>query len=132
MAMRRTFHRSMDGWWRRDPFFIRYMAREATAPFVAAYAIVLLVGIVSLARGADAYEEWLEALASPGWIVAHAILVAIFAYHTYTWFQIMPKTMPPVVVRGRRLAPEVITFAGIAAAVLASLAVWILAAYGAP
>ncbi len=122
----------MDGWWRRDPFFIRYMAREATAPFVAAYAIVLLVGIVSLARGADAYEEWLEALASTGWIVAHAILVAIFAYHTYTWFQIMPKTMPPVVVRGRRLAPEVITFAGIAAAVLASLALWILVAYGAP
>ncbi|HEX7560487.1 MAG TPA: hypothetical protein VF386_14890 [Usitatibacter sp.] len=132
MAMRRTFDRSMDGWWRRDPFFIRYMAREATAPFVAAYAIVLLVGIVSLARGADAYEEWLEALASPGWIVAHAILVAIFAYHTYTWFQIMPKTMPPVVVGGRRLAPEAITFAGIAAAVLASLALWILAAYGAP
>jgi len=108
------------------------MAREATAPFVAAYAIVLLVGIVALASGADAYEDWLEALASPGWIVAHAILVAIFAYHTYTWFQIMPKTMPPVVVGGRRLAPEAITFAGIAAAVLASLALWILAAYGAP
>ena len=120
----------MDGWWRRDPFFIRYMAREATAPFVALYAIVLLAGIVSLAYGADAYEDWLEALASPGWIAAHAILVAIFAYHTYTWFQIMPKTMPPVVVRGRRLAPEAITFAGIAAAVLASLALWVLAAYG--
>jgi fumarate reductase subunit C len=120
----------MDGWWRRDPFFIRYMAREATAPFVAAYAIVLLVGIVSLAYGADAYEDWLEALSSPGWIVAHVILVAIFAYHTYTWFQIMPKTMPPIVVRGRRLAPEVIAFAGIAAAVLASLALWVLAAYG--
>ena len=122
----------MDGWWRRDPFFIRYMAREATAPFVAAYAIVLLVGIASLAYGAGAYEDWLDALASPGWIVAHAILVAIFAYHTYTWFQIMPKTMPPVVVRGRRLAPEAITFAGIAAAVLASLALWVLAAHGGP
>jgi fumarate reductase subunit C len=127
--MRRTFHRPMSGWWRRDPFFMRYMAREATAPFVAVYAIVLLVGIVSLARGADAYEAWLEALRSPGWIVAHALLVAIFAYHSYTWFQIMPKTMPPVVVGGRRLAPEVITFAGIAAAVLSSLALWILVVY---
>ena len=122
----------MDGWWRRDPFFIRYMAREATAPFVAAYAIVLLAGIVSLAYGADAYEDWLEALGSPGWIVAHVILVAVFAYHTYTWFQIMPKTMPAVVVRGRKLAPEAITFAGIAAAVIASLALWVLAAYGGP
>ena len=119
----------MDGWWRRDPFFVRYMAREATAPFVAAYAIVLLVGIVALARGADEYDAWLEAMGSPGWIAAHGVLVAILAYHSYTWFQIMPKTMPPVVVRGAKLAPETITFAGIAAAVLASLALWILAAH---
>jgi fumarate reductase subunit C len=117
----------MGGWWRRDPFFMRYMAREATAPFVAAYAIVLLAGIVALARGPNEYDAWLEALRGPGWIAAHGLLVAIFAYHTYTWFQIMPKTMPPVVVRGRRLAPETITFAGIAAAILASLALWILA-----
>lgn len=132
MAMHRTFHRTMDGWWRRDPFFLRYMAREATAPFVAAYAIVLLVGIVSLVRGERAYDDWLEAMASPGWIAAHGLLVAIFAYHTLTWFRIMPKTMPPVVVAGRKLTPAQITLAGIAVAALLSLALWLVAAYVLP
>lgn len=129
MAMRRTFHRPMDGWWRRDPFFMYYMAREATAPFVAAYAIVLLAGLVSLARGESAYDAWLEGLLSPVSIAAHALLVVVFAYHTVTWFRIMPKTMPPVVVNGRKLAPLTITLAGIAAAIAVSLAVWLLAAW---
>lgn len=129
MAMRRTFHRPMQGWWRRDPFFMYYMAREATAPFVAVYAIVLLAGLVALARGEIAYDAWLDGLASPVSIAAHGLLVAVFAYHTVTWFRIMPKTMPPVVVNGRKLTAGAITLAGIAAAIAVSLAVWLLAAW---
>lgn len=127
MAMRRTFHRPMDGWWRRDPFFMRYMAREATAPFVAAYALVLLSGVIALARGEGAYDDWLDGLASPLSVAAHALLVAVFLYHTVTWFQIMPKTMPPVVVNGRRVPAWAITLGGIVAAAAASLVVWLLA-----
>ena len=62
MSARRPYVRSMDGWWRRDPFFVRYMIREATAVFVAAYALVLLFGLVRLSQGEVAYEAWLEAL----------------------------------------------------------------------
>ena len=51
MSARRPYVRSMDGWWRRDPFFIRYMIREATAVLVVAYAAVLLLGVVRLAPG---------------------------------------------------------------------------------
>lgn len=51
MSNRRPYVRSMDGWWKRDPYFIRYMAREVTAIFVALYAIVLLFGVVRLGRG---------------------------------------------------------------------------------
>ena len=39
MSVRRPLKRPMQGWWRRNPYFIRYMAREATAPFVAVYAL---------------------------------------------------------------------------------------------
>jgi fumarate reductase subunit C len=28
----------MDGWWKKNPFFVEYMIHEATALFVAAYA----------------------------------------------------------------------------------------------
>ena len=48
MAIHRTYVRPMDGWWRRDPFFVRYMAREATAVFVVVYALILLAGVIRL------------------------------------------------------------------------------------
>jgi fumarate reductase subunit C len=114
----------MDGWWRRDPFFIRYMAREATAVFVVAYAAILLVSIVRLSQGEASYGAWMAALASGAMLAAYAILVAVFAYHTYTWFAIMPKTMPPIVIAGKRLAPGVITASGIAVSIAVSVALF--------
>jgi fumarate reductase subunit C len=124
--VRRAYVRPMQGWWRRDPFFMRYMAREATAPFVVAYALVLLAGLVRLSRGEQAFGVWLEGLSSPVSIGLHAILLAIFLYHTYTWFQIMPKTLPPIEVAGRRLKPGTITLVGMAASAVLSLALLFL------
>ncbi len=132
MTPRRTFIRPMQGWWWRDPYFMRFMRREATAPFVAAYAAILLAGLASLALGESEYNEWLEALKSPLSIAFHCLLVAIFAYHTVTWFAIMPKTMPPVYLGGKRVAGALITGAGIAAAALSSILIWILVSRGAP
>ncbi|MCC4119081.1 hypothetical protein LLG90_27470, partial [Aromatoleum toluclasticum] len=36
------------------------------------------------------------------------------AYHCWTWFRIMPKTMPPLIVGGKRVAAEKITACGLA------------------
>jgi fumarate reductase subunit C len=120
MAFRRTYVRPMDGWWRRDPFFIRYMAREATAIFVAVYALTLLVTLGCLARGEASFASWVAILR--GWpsIALHAIVLAAFVYHTYTWFEIMPKTMPPIAIAGKKLAPATITGLGLAASALLS------------
>jgi L-lactate utilization protein LutB len=38
VSKRRPYVRSMDGWWRKNPFFVEYMIHEGTALFVAAYA----------------------------------------------------------------------------------------------
>jgi fumarate reductase subunit C len=118
--------RPMDGWWRRDPFFIRYMIREATAVLVVAYATVLLVGVLRLAQGESAYEAWLASLRSPGSLAFHIVLLAGFVYHTWSWFQIMPKTMSAIVVRGKKLQPAVITAAGLLAAAVTSVALLLL------
>jgi len=127
MTARRPYMRSMDGWWRRNPFFLKYMAREVTAFFVAAYAFVMLAGLVKLAQGPEAFNAWLEALRS-GWSIAlHVVLLAVLAYHTFSWFEIMPKTMPPVKVGGNRLSPGTITGLGLVAAVVASVAVLVIA-----
>ena len=126
MSNRRPYVRSMDGWWKRDAYFIRYMAREVTAVFVAAYAVVLLVGVLRLAQGQAAYQGWLEALKSPLSLVFHLIVLAVFCYHTWSWFYIMPKALPIMFVGGKRVQPGTITGTGIAAAVIACLAVLLI------
>lgn len=128
MAARRPYVRPMrPGWWRRNPFLVRYMAREMTAPFVALYGLILLAGIVCLASGRDAWVAYVEALRSPLAMGIHVLLVAILAYHTYTWFEIMPKTMPPIVLGGRKVEAAGITAAGLVAATLCMIALWLVA-----
>lgn len=127
MSARRPYVRSMDGWWRRDPFFVRYMAREATAVLVVAYAVVLLVGLVRLGQGQAAYEGWLAALKHLWSIAFHLLLLAVFVYHTWSWFKIMPKTMPTIRPDGTHLSPTLITGAGLTSAAVLCLLVVIAA-----
>ncbi|HUJ01091.1 MAG TPA: hypothetical protein VLY46_12695 [Usitatibacter sp.] len=126
MAIRRTYVRSMDGWWRHNPYFLRYLAREATSVFVVIYAMILLAGLIRLSHGEAEFADWLDGLASPGSVAFHALLLAVFAYHTWSWFRIMPKTMPAILVRGKPVAARTITALGIAAAVVASAGLYIL------
>jgi fumarate reductase subunit C len=119
--------RSMNGWWRRDRFFVRYMIREATALIVAAYALVLLAGVACLAQGEAAWNGWLAQMRSPVSIVLHVLMLAVMLYHTYSWFEIMPKTMPPMFVGGKRVTAATITMSGLAAAVAAAVATFAIA-----
>jgi fumarate reductase subunit C len=112
--------RPMQGWWRRDPFFMRYMMREATAIAVVIYAVVLCVGLVRLAQGEAAWNGWLAALRTPASLLLHVLLLVAMVVHAKSWFEIMPKTMPMMLVRGRRVAAHTITRAGWAAAIAAS------------
>jgi len=124
---RRPYVRPMAGWWRRDPFFMRYMVREATALAVLAYAVVLTLGVVRLAQGEAAWNGWLDALRSPASLLLHAVLLVAMFVHAKSWFEIMPKTMPMLFVGGRRVAASTITRIGWAATVLASVVLLALA-----
>lgn len=126
-AARRGYMRPMQGWWRRDPFFMRYMLREATALAVLCYAVVLTVGAVRLAQGEVAWNGWLEALRSPGAILLHVVLLAAMVVHAQSWFEIMPKTMPAMFVGGKRVAQSTIMRAGWTAAVVATLLILAIA-----
>ena len=111
-GVRRPYVRSMQGWWRRDPFFMAYMAREMTAFAVAIYAVVLAVGVMRLSQGEAAWNGWLAALRSPGSILLHLVLLVSFAIHAKSWFEIMPKTMPMMFVGGHRVQASTITRTG--------------------
>ena len=127
MATRRPYVRPMDGWWRRNPFFLRYMAREATAVFVYLYALALVGGLAALSSGEAQFAAWVAMMRHPLGIAFQLVSLAVFAYHTWSWFVIMPKTMPPVRAGGRRVPAAAITATGIAAAVIASAIVVALA-----
>ena len=125
--MRKPYIRPMTRWWQRDPFFVRYMWREVTALAVAAYAVVLVVGVWRLAQGQAAFDGWLQALRSWPSIVFHLVLLVAMVIHAVSWFEIMPKTMPMLFVGGERVAAATITRAGLVAAVVAALALFVLA-----
>ena len=124
---RRPYVRPMQGWWRRDPFFMRYMLREATALAVLAYVVVLTVGVVRLAQGEAAWNGWLAALRTPASLLLHVVLLVAMVVHAKSWFEIMPKTMPMIFVGGTRLDARTITLAGWTATLLASAALLALA-----
>jgi fumarate reductase subunit C len=113
----------MAGWWKRDPYFLRYMAMEATSVLVAAYAVILLVGVARLSQGEAAYNGWLEALKSPLSVAFHVLLLVVFVYHTWSWFKIMPKTLPTIYVGGAKLEQSTITWTGVVVAVIVNLVV---------
>jgi fumarate reductase subunit C len=81
-------------WWRRNPFYRWYILRELSSVFIAAFALELLWGLLALSRGRAVYEAWLGWLATPGVLTLHALAFAFVVYHAWTWFKIMPKTLP--------------------------------------
>ncbi len=127
MSARRPYVRPMAGWWRRNPYFVEYMIHEGTALFVAAYAIILLVSLVKLAAGRAAWEQWVTWLMSPLAIAIHVVLLMAFIYHAWTWFNIMPRTLPPIRVGAQRVTAPTIVRTGLAAACAASALLFVVA-----
>ena len=122
-TLRRGYVRPMQGWWRRDPFFVRYMIREVTALAVLVYAIILMFGVLRLSQGEAAFNGWLAALRSPGSILLHLVLLVSFAVHAKSWFDIMPKTMPMMFAGGKRIEGSTITRTGYVVTIVATVLV---------
>ena len=114
----------MDGWWKKNPFYVEYMIHEGTAIFVAAYAFTLLLGLVRLNQGEVAWNAWLDAMKSPLAIVFHIVVLIGIVYHAFTWFKLFPLTMPPIVINGKKLGPCIVVGSGWTAAIVAALAVF--------
>lgn len=127
MSAPRTYTRPMGLWWQRLPFYRRYLLREATCAFVIGYALMLLFGLWRLGQGRAAFEAWRAALAAPASLVFHAFALVAITFHAWTWFEVMPKTLPYIRWHGRRVADSTIVRGGLLAAGLASLLVLALA-----
>jgi succinate dehydrogenase subunit C len=113
-------------WWAHRPY-LAYTLREATGIAIAGYALILLAGLISLASGVRAYDLWLSFLKSPWSLALHLLFLIAMTVHVWTWFQIMPKTMPRLVI-GRQIVPQNrITAAGLVVAATAFIIILLIA-----
>jgi len=86
--------------------------------------VILMVGVLRLAQGEAAWLGWLAAHKTPAALALHVVLLLAMVVHTYSWFEIMPKTMPMITPGGQRLAASTIQRTGWTVAVLVSLLVF--------
>jgi len=126
MAQVKTYVRPMGGWWRRNPYFVRYMIREASSVFLAIYSVILLVGLWRLTQGAAAWEAWLGALTNPISILFHWLALLTVGYHAYTWWKVAPKTAPDLRIGGRPLPECAITAGGLLGTIGASILIYVI------
>lgn len=127
MSTPRTFTRDTTGWWKRGPF-LGYLARELTCLAVGAYGLLLLTGLLRLADGEAAFARWLSVMRSPPGLVVNGLLLAGLAWHAITWFLILPRTIPPVIVAGKAVPANAIRAAGLAVALASALIVVLVGA----
>ena len=107
-------------WWAHAPYRA-YTIRELSGVGLALYAAILLAGLVSLARGPAAFETYRQFLASPLSLLIHLLLLTAAVWHMWTWFQILPKTMPKLVWRGRLIPQDMMSLTATAVAIASSL-----------
>jgi fumarate reductase subunit C len=130
MAARKPYVRPMAGWWRRNPFYVRYMLREASSAFISIYALLLLWGLWALRDGANAYDAWRSALRDPAMVLFHLAAVVFASYHAYTWWKVAPKTMPTLRFGVTEIPQSWITVVGWGAWAAATVLTIVLAAWG--
>ncbi len=118
MTPPRTYQRPSRGGWPR-PAYRRYLLREASALFILAFALTCIVGLLRLAQGDEAFAAWQAALATPWAIGWHLLVLGFVVWHSITWFQVLPKTAPPLPFDARWLAAG-----GLMATLLLTLVLW--------
>jgi fumarate reductase subunit C len=97
-------------WWIRTAPFRRFVIREITSVFVGLFSVVLLLFLLALSRGEQAYQGFLDWLTRPGTVVLHVITLAAVLYHTATSIQLASQIQE--VRLGGQAVPRQLLMAG--------------------
>ncbi len=92
-------------WWAKNPFFFRYMLREATAVLGLFVGLEIMLGVflfsltdfndpVITAGSAAPYLWWVQDfLGNPLIILLNLASLVAVLFHAVTWFALMPKAV---------------------------------------
>jgi fumarate reductase subunit C len=108
-------------WWIRTAPFRRFVIRELTSVFVGLFSVILLLFLLALSRGPDAYAGFLRWLELPGIVVLHALTLAAVLYHTATSIQLASKIGE--VRLGGQVVPRRLLMAGMTGGLIVASAV---------
>lgn len=113
-------------WWLQRGNYRRYMLRELTSLPIAIYALWLILALLRLDQGAEAWAGFRASLATP-FAIGLQVLVLVFAViHSLSWFALAPRTMP-VYIGTRRVADGWIVAAHYLAWVALSVCIFVVA-----
>lgn len=115
------------GWWLKKPAYTKFMVREVTSAFIAAYACALLV-LMCGARDVPAFHHLYQALRTPLSVAAHGVVLGFSLFHTVTFFNLTPRALV-VRVGEEKLSEDFIRIAHYAAWVLVTIVLFLLAIY---
>jgi len=96
-------------WWLGGWRYLRFILRELSSVFVAAFVVVTLVGLRALRNGPDAYARFMHHLENPAVIALSTLSFFFVLFHSITWFNLAPSAMA-IRFRGKRL-PDVVVAA---------------------
>ena len=94
MSLRKPYIRTVSRqWWKSNPFYRFYMLREATVLPMIFFTVLLMIGLGSLLKGPDSWQNWLGLMSHPIVMIINFIALIASFFHAYTFFSMMPKVM---------------------------------------
>lgn len=94
-------------WWSNHPFYRFYMLCEATVLPLIFFTLCLLGGLMSLVKGPESWQHWLNFMSSPVVIVLNIIALLGSLFHAQTFFSMLPQVVP-VRIKGKLLDKKII------------------------
>lgn len=113
-------------WWLRQRSYLVFAIRELSSVFVAWFVVFLLLMVLAVSRGDEAYQQFLALSAAPWMLLLNAVALFFVVFHAVTWFRLAPQAIV-VRMRGKRVPRTwVMALHYVAWALVSALVVWVL------
>lgn len=126
MSKRKPYTRPVTAtWWLSNPWFKRYILREATSVMVLVFCMQLVFALIALGNGPDSWQVFLDWLTHPAVMLLNLLCFIAALIHTGSWFMLAPKTMD-LWIKDKKVDDKLIAGGHYAAFAVLSLVVLVL------